>query len=234
MSAFKIALVLIAIGVFVLIVLLMIRAEKSDPSKKRARAEQLGFVPLVEVPSSVQKRAEWLHTHRPTQVLEIRNLAVLERNDFTAFILDILDVGSGEVTALQEDTILVISPELSLPRFTMISKILQGGILWKWVNKALQSLVERQGYELIQMGGPGFNESFLVFTEHPAQTSSFFERIPSSSLPRLSYVTIEAGGDAFSYGQLPLPSQAQSSSQALQSRLQEAERWYQLFRSARS
>lgn len=234
MSAFDFALVLIVIGVFVLIVLLMIRAEKSDQSKKRARAEQLGFLPLVEIPSSVQKRAEWLHTHRPTQVLEIRNLAVLERSDFTAFILDLVDVGGNDVRTLQDDTILMTSPELSLPRFTMVPKIPQGGILAEWVNKALQSLVERQGYELIQMRDAGFNDRFLVFTEHPDRTSSFFERIPSSSLLRLSYATIEAGGDAFSYGQLPLPPQAQSPPQTLQNRLREAERWYQLFHSARS
>jgi hypothetical protein len=138
------------------------------------------------------------------------------------------------VSALQDDTILVTSPELSLPRFTMVPKILQNGILAEWVNKALQSLVERQGYERVQMRDPGFNNRFLVFTEDPAPSSSFFERISISGFPQLSYVTIEAGGDAFSYGQLPLPSQAQSPSQALQSRLQEAERWYQLFRSAQS
>jgi hypothetical protein len=217
-----------------LIVLMMIRARRSDRSRKRARAEQLGFVPLVDVPSSVQKRIDWLHIHHPTQVLEIRNLAALERGDHTVFMFDLLDVGGSEVSALQDDIILVTSPELSLPRFTIVPKILQNGILAEWVNKALQSLVERQGYERIQMRDPGFNNRFLVFTEDPAPSSSFLERISMSGFPQLSYVTIEAGGDAFSYGQLPLPSQAQSPSQALQSRLQEAERWYQLFRSAQS
>ncbi len=229
MSAIKLTLVLIVLGMFALIVLLMIRGERKRRAKRIARAEQLGFLPLAEVPSSIQRRVDWLHTHRAKQKLELRNLATLERGDHSLFLFDLVDVGGDESSTLQGDAMLVVSSDLTLPRFTMMTKIQQAGILAEWANKAIQSLVERRGYQPIRLRDPGIQDRFLVFSDDPTQTASFFERVSFPISRQISYVSIEAGGDAFTFGTIPLPSSGQSTFDSLESSMREAEQWFRLF-----
>lgn len=234
MSALELSLVLIVLGFFVLIVFLSIRGERLKRVRKKARALELGFQPLAEAPSSIQRRIDWLHKHHPSQKLELHNLSVLERADHSLFIFDLMDVGGSEVSALQNDAILVISSALALPRFTMVTKIQQGGILAEWANKAIKALAARQGYQVIPLRDSGIHDRFLVFSADPARTTSFFERFSPPVSRADSYAAIEAGGDAFSYGTLPVPSQTKSAREPLLARVREAEQWLRLFRKAGS
>jgi hypothetical protein len=232
MSILELSLVLLVIGLFALIVLLMIRGEKRTQARKEARARKLGLRPLAEVPSSIQQRINWLYTHSNTQKLELRNLAALEHSDHTLFIFGLVDLGGDGESSLQDDAILVTSSELSLPRFTMMTKVSQAGILAEWANKAIQSFVERRGHHPIKLRDPVSADRFLVLSEDPAQTASFFDRISLSASPQSSYTSIEAGGDAFIYSSLPFPSQRQSPLESLELRMREAEQWFRLFLNA--
>lgn len=231
-SKTEVILVLLVLGLFALIMLLMIRRDKRSRTQKLARAESLGFRPLAEVPASVQRRIDWLHSHQPTQQLEIRNLSMLERGGHTMFLLDLIDTGGEEVSRLQEDLIMVTSSRLALPRFTLLPEIMQNGVLAKWVNQALQSLVERQGYQTIEMHAAGSSQRFLVFTRDQVQTSAFLERLSFASSPDEEYATIEAGGDAFTYGHLPVPTRVGATDDSFTTQIRAAEQWLHLFERA--
>jgi hypothetical protein len=232
MTGIELSLLLFVIGIFTIVVVLMIQSERKRRVRKRNRAVELGFMPIEAIPSSIQDRISWLHSHHPNQKLEIRDLAIRKRTDYTLFLLDLYDTGGDETSSIQADMILLISPQLSLPRFTLIPRISQSGVLAEWVNRALEALISRQGDKLIELQDGHFNRSFMLFGEDQRIVSDFFDRTSFLSTHLNQYVTIEAGGDAFTFGRLSFPSQAQHPGSELNEDLRLVERWFQLFRKA--
>jgi hypothetical protein len=232
MNLIEISLLLVVPAIFALIVIVMIRSERKRRTGKMRRIEHLGFKPISQIPSAIQERVNWLHKHRASQELEIRNLATLERRDYTLFLLDLYDTGGDETSLLQDDLILLISSQLSLPRFTLFPRISQTGILADWANRALQALISRQGDQIIELRDQSFNQSFMLIGDDRAQIAALFDRIRFSSIQEDRYVSVEAGGDAFTYGHLTIPSQAQTKDNELREHLRSVERWYDLLRDA--
>jgi hypothetical protein len=232
MNAIEISLLLIVLGFFAIIVFFMIRGERRRQAKKMSRAEELGFKPIGQIPSSIQERVTWLHKHRPSQELEVRNIATLEGRDSTLFLLDLFDAGGDETSSLQDELILVVSSQLSLPRFTLLPRFSQTGILGNWANHALQALISRQGDQIIELRDQRFNQSFMLLGDDRTQIAAFFDRIRFSSIQQDQYVIIEAGGDAFTYGQFPIPPQAQSTDKGLPEHLRSVERWFHVLQDA--
>ncbi len=72
----------------------------------------------------------------------------------------------------------------------------------------------------------------MLFGEDQKTVSDFFDRTSFLSTTQDRYVTIEAGGDAFTFSRLPFPSQAQPRGTDLNEDFRLVERWYQLFRKA--
>lgn len=223
--------VLAVIAVFVLILLLAIRGERRTRAFKRRRKEELGFQDLSHVPTPVLERVNWLHNRHPTQQIEIRNLTTLERGEYALFLMDLFDPG-GETSTSQEDVLLTVSSQLSLPRFTVIPRIARDGILAEWLDKALRGLINRQGGQSVELRDPHFSENYLLFGDDRDRVASFFNRASFSSVSQSRYAMIEGGGDSFIYARLPLPANGNSPEQALQDRIREVELWFRIFRDA--
>lgn len=164
--------VLLAIGailIFVLFVLFAIRSTKKNREEKIIRARQLGFEPVAEVPQDLQRRIEDLYGNKRNRTLEIRNLHQRREWEQDLYLFDLLDT-ADEDTRMGTDVFGVISRNLALPRFSLITMPSIGGegmlgnLMDKILDKVFAWAANFQGLSRVEFPDqPGFDDRFVVF-----------------------------------------------------------------------
>ncbi len=157
--------VLLAIGVILIFVLFAIRSTKKNREEKIIRARQLGFEPVAEVPQDLQRRIEDLYGNKRNRTLEIRNLHQRREWEQDLYLFDLLDT-TDEDTRMGTDVFGVISRNLALPRFSLItiSSIGGEGMLGNLMDKVFAWAANFQGISRVEFPDqPGFDDRFVVF-----------------------------------------------------------------------
>jgi hypothetical protein len=166
-------LAILVIMVFAGIVALMIRTAKKTREEKADRAQTLGFTPLEDLPPVLIGRLEDLYRGRKNLSLEVRNLFHRREFDRDLYLFDLEDTNDDD-TSLGMDMLGVISRNLALPQFSLISvppldrsKPL-GGLMEKMLDKVLYLAGKYQGLTRVDFPEqPGFEERFVVFGRDP-------------------------------------------------------------------
>ena len=164
--------VLLAIGailIFVLFVLFAIRSTKKNREEKIIRARQLGFEPVAEVPQDLQRRIEDLYGNKRNRTLEIRNLHQRREWEQDLYLFDLLDT-ADEDTRMGTDVFGVISRNLALPRFSLITMPSFGGdgmlgnLMEKILDKVFAWAANFQGLSRVEFPDQsGLDDRFVVF-----------------------------------------------------------------------
>ena len=164
--------------IFILFVLFAIQATKRTREEKNLRARQLGFEPVVEIPQDLQSRIEDLYQNEKDRTLEIRNLHHRREWEQDLYLFDILDT-SDEDSWMGRDVIGVISRNLALPRFSLITipefgkDGVLGNLMEKILDKVFKWAANFQRLSRVEFPDqPGFDDRFVVYgrDEHDVRT----------------------------------------------------------------
>jgi hypothetical protein len=171
-------------------------ATRRVAERKAERAARLGFKPVDPSDTAFQQTIVALHRKRERQQLDPRNVFSRQGQDSTFYLFDLWDT-SGEDSQLIENGVGVISPMLSLPRFSVQPRIPGSGVLANLSNRLLEKAMTVRP-PLALEGCPRFDEHFFVLTPDPPAAQVFLTPALRNRMAALKSGEIEAGGEAFS------------------------------------
>jgi hypothetical protein len=176
---------LLALGIifiFGMIVFLMIRTSRREKMEGDYQLQQLGFSPLETAPLELERRLGDLYD--PTGEREIRVWKVYHRRGFEGDLY-LFDVGDthGETSEIGTEIFCLISPQLALPRFSLITlpdfnrDSLIGGLMDKLLNKVMSFAEDRLQLQRIELPDrPSQAERLIVYGQDPAAVSRTLDR----------------------------------------------------------
>jgi hypothetical protein len=189
-------LLLFGLGIF-----WMIRTSRRRSAQRLERAKSLGFEPLEVLDQAVLQRLNRLYRANHRQELDPRNVFVQHRNDAAFYLMDIVDVGGDESSDLGEDVVVIVSPYLSLPRFSLAPMLKMDGRMGGLMNKAVDRLMDmvgtRQGLVRVPFDQyPEIDDNYIIFGSDPNLLQNFFTSSYMSGFFNIKpKYEITAGGD---------------------------------------
>lgn len=198
---------------FALVIVWMISSDRKRRSRKVEQAQSLGFQPVEKPDPALTNQILALHIHRAGQQREIRNLFFRRTTEGDVYLFDLWDPSGDSSTQIANSAVAVLSPNLRLPRFALISRLEEtgsgvAGLLSRAANWAIRQL--------------GANMWMIAFADDPDFSSHFFVAVPDETsepavraflnadlrcqLLKLVHVHIQAGGNLFTISSYDLNS----------------------------
>ena len=162
MDVVSLLLVLGVLAFFALIVYLMIRSEKKRHRDREQVASSLGFRPLIELESGTAARLIRLHQHSRSQEIQVHHPAERWDGDARILLFDLVDHGGDSVSTLVDCGIAVFSPELNLPRFSLIPRVAEQGRLAEIANRFLEILIKQRRNRIELKKNTHFDERYFL------------------------------------------------------------------------
>lgn len=201
----------LALGVillFTLIIGLVLLAARNSNQQKSSRALELGFEALDAPPDALISRVENLHRRRESQILKISQVYRQRDLNRQIYLFDLADT-RGDDSSLGTEIIGIISRDLALPHFTLISlpEMNNDGFLGQMMDSLLDRFFDWAGkfqkLERVEFPTyPDFDQRFVVYArdKYSAQnlfsgrTGSFLQTCPISLSVTGSgdFLTVEA------------------------------------------
>ena len=163
---------LLVYGIMLLILLFSaslffgVRIRRRSSQDKLGQAQYLGFTPLDGPWPDLLKRLSEIYT-RSSMRLELENVFFLQRGGADIYLYDLRDINSGEAFWFAEDALLIVSPALRLPDFTLLPRP-YGGLTARtpgaWMlERAMMMRVGRVGHTRVVFSDSAwFDERFFV------------------------------------------------------------------------
>jgi hypothetical protein len=203
-----ILIVILVVALFVFILRSSARSRREKLAAQQKRASALGFRPLKQAPPELTARINQLRLS--SQGRQLRLEQVYHRADFDQdfYLVDVVDGGDDQGDWLGPETLVVISPNLALPRFTLVSlpQINEGGIAAEYAGKLLDSafswMAGTLGMERIKISSSaGFENRYVVFGRSQAAVQHLFSPSLTDYLMGVNLpLTVEGEGDLFAAG----------------------------------
>lgn len=183
-------------------ILISISKNREAAKRKTRIASALGFKPLEKAPPPLLEGIQRLHPQISSQALSIEN--IYHRREFEGeYYLFNLDDTSDEDSVWQNgDVIGIISNQLALPRFYLISlpPINEGRWLGRLMDRMLDKVFDWAAahQELTRVTYPnkyGFDDQYALFVEDENTAQSFFsdQRLNSLTGIKIPFQIIAAG-----------------------------------------
>ena len=182
-------------------ILWVIRANRRSSAQRLERAKALGFEPLEELDQAVLQRLNRLYRANHKQDLQPKNVFEQRQNDAVFYMMDIMDTSGDESSDLGEDVVVIVSPYLSLPRFSLAPIPKMDGRMGGLINKAIDQLMDvvgaRQGLVRVPFDQyPEIDENYIIFGSDPDLLMNYFTSSYMSGFFNIKpKYEITAGGD---------------------------------------
>jgi hypothetical protein len=176
---------LLALGIlfiFGMIVVLMIRTSRREKLEQENQLHQLGFTPLQTAPIELERRLGDLYD--PSGEREIRVWQVYHRRELEQDLY-LFDVGDtrGETSEIGTGIFGLISPQLALPRFSLITlpdfnrDSLIGSLMDKLLAKVMSFAEDRLQLQQIEFPDrPNRTEQLIAFGQDPEAVRQTLDR----------------------------------------------------------
>lgn len=193
---------LLALGIlliFGMIVVVMIRTSRREKFEQKNQLQQLGFDPIQSAPLELKQRLEDLYD--PTGEREIQVWQVYQRreSDQDLFVFDAVDT-RGDVSEIGSEMFGVISNQLSLPRFSLVTlpdfdrDSLLGRLMDKMLDKVMSFAEGRLQLERVEMPDrPGQDNRMVIFGQDPDAVRDMLDRVRITSV-RTGDLPLQIGG----------------------------------------
>jgi hypothetical protein len=183
--------VLVVLGfllLFAAIVFFALRSSGNYQAEMNQQIQTLGFQPPESAPARLQSRVEDLFQKREGGELALENVYFRKELDQDLYIFSLYNT-QGEGTELGQDIFGIISSQLSLPHFSLITipefdrGSLVGGLMDKLLDKVMNMAQKHLGLQLIEFPDqPEYQDSFAVFGQNPETVREFLGKNRLGSL----------------------------------------------------
>jgi hypothetical protein len=173
----------LALGVILLFMLFLgfaLLAARNSNQQKSSRALDLGFEKLEAPPDSLLSRVETLHRRRESQKLMISQVYRQRDLNRQIYLFDLEDTQSDD-SSLGSEILGVISRDLALPHFTLISlpEMKNDGFLGQMMDSLLDRFFDWAGkfqkLERVEFPAyPDFDQRFVVFARDKYSVQNLF------------------------------------------------------------
>lgn len=198
----------LVIALFLALFLAAARSRREKMARQEKRVSALGFRPLEKAPPELTDKLSGLRLSDQRRQFQLDH--VYHRADFDQdfYLVDVVDSSDEQDMWLGPETLVVVSPHLALPRFTLISlpEMEDQGIMVDLAEKMLESafswMAGSLGVERIDFpSSPDFETRYVVFGSSQAAVRSLFtpsliDYLMGVTLP----LTLEGEGDLFAAG----------------------------------
>jgi hypothetical protein len=195
-------------GVGLLFVAVVIAAFVQQRRHKQEMLEieqQLGFTRLAQPDPLFTDRMR--RAYPSSDHARFSNLAFLRRDDLTIYLFDVTtrrNSGGRSQSGSDEGVIALISPQLNLPPFLMISHItaLENiGLVAGMVDLALKQVGLSYGYRKVPFAiDSEFDRRYLLLTNNDEAVKAFFNDALVSHLAQTDGYVVRASGDTLLFG----------------------------------
>jgi hypothetical protein len=192
-------LVLGVLALFALIVSLMIWSEKKRNQDREQVARSLGFRPLIELESGTAARLIRLHQHSNSQEIQVHHPAERWEGDARILLFDLVDYGGDSTSTLVDCGIAIFSPELELPRFSLMPRVAEEGRLAEIANRFLEVLIKQRRNRIELKKNTHFDERYFLLGDDHLAIEAFLDEYRLSRLAQASYRHLEADRDCLTY-----------------------------------
>lgn len=194
--------VILILLVFAAIVALMFLQSSREIKKKDERLAQRGFTPIDPVPPEIVTRIIELQPRKPSngQVTKLARKAI---NDGELYVFDLVIPSKNDSDTHYEDSVMVVSPTLRLPRLFLLPLPRLDGKWGGMVNSLVGGIMGMTGnftgMQRIQFPeNPEFNQRFTVLGEDEDQVRAFFNPYRVSLLMGVdNFMMLQTNGDAY-------------------------------------
>lgn len=208
MDYLPLLIVVLVVALFVIMLWGSARSRREKQAAQQKRASAMGFRPLEEPPPELTSRIRQLRLSSQNRQLRLEQ--VYHRADFDQdfYLVDVVDGGDDQGNWLGPETLVVISPNLALPRFTLVSlpEMDQGGVAAEYAGKLLDSafswMAGTLGMERIRISSSdNFENRYVVFGRSQAAVEHLFSPSLTDYLMGVNLpLTVEGEGDLFASG----------------------------------
>jgi hypothetical protein len=225
-----ILLIIIAIGVSIYF---MYNRDRKRGVEKQTAALDMGFQLVKEVDPSLTDRIIQFYKKSKGQNLRVRNVFERSESDATLYLFDLLDYSGESVNYLADGAIMVVSPSLRLPRFSIYPKLGDRSHVSGWADALLEKIATRQMDQIVLGKNPYFEKNYFLTGENEAEVREFLTEYILSHFNDQKFWRIEAGGDLFTFSNLDSRRNIDAGSPLeLRDRQQEALSLFELFRAS--
>lgn len=170
--------IVLFLGLFAAIIFLMVRQSRRQQNEKLSRAKALGFSPVPLPDAGLLERLAGLFGRSPER-LALKNVFERERSGVRLVLFDLEDRSDTDSSMVAEDGLLLLTPSLDLPHFTLLPRPDLGGAWGGLADKIIQKAVDwgagRGGQQLVSFPeNPGFEKRFMVAARDEQAVRDFF------------------------------------------------------------
>jgi hypothetical protein len=228
-----IAVILFIVGLFAIAIWAIV----SQGRKARAKRNYLlgvGFTAVKAPDPALVERFVRLYQKTPQQEIELRRVLQADFRGGLILVFDVWDTGGEETSHVDTAVVGIISPDLDLPRFSLMPHLPfkgpVGGALVQAGERLSGWVASKAGLLPLSFADhPEFEAKFRVFGQNEAQVRQFLspDRLAwLAGLPAL--YKVEAGGDAFALDCYP-DRRNRPPEQEIAALLEDAHRLFDLF-----
>ena len=207
----------------------IIRALKRQKEQKEKARTDCGFVAAPEFVEPLTERLRTVHMHW-TSSHRVRDPWRKSDWGYELFLFD-LRSGSGKSTKLERDQAMVVSKDLALPRFSLLSKAPGEGFMAAMANRAIAWVASKFATQATFPDHPEFDAGYFVFGNDETALRSYFDARRRGRLAEIHRLQAAGNGDAFLFAITPAKSARKPEPEKLQDFLQDARVLYEIFKS---
>ena len=193
------------VGIIALSLILIRRSTENKREKQRKKAASLGFRPLESPPLQLETKINQLRQQDGGNRLQLREVYHRAGFDQDLYLVDVKDVSDDQGAWFGPETLVVLSPNLALPRFALMSlpEMEQypavDDLARPMLEKVFQWAARALGLQRITFPSiPDFDTQYAVFGENEHAVRQLFTNSLTSYLLGLEVpVVLEGDSDLF-------------------------------------
>jgi len=174
---------------------------------RRQRLALMGFSPVAHPDPELSERLSALSRRHGGGRVRVRNVLRKDADGYQLYILD-ATTQRGESASDTQETVVLVSPRLRLPGFSLFPKVEAGGFLAETANRVMVTLLGRMMPAIEMPEHPEFARRYTLFGTDEAGVRAAFSDDILAHLSEAPGLVVEAGGDTLTLARLPMPGKA--------------------------
>jgi gas vesicle protein len=223
-----IVLALVVGGIAAAVTALIRAVKRYDEQRKQARRDQ-GFAEAPEEAERLTERVKAVHMGWSSHH-QVRDPWRKADWGYELFVFD-LRSGSGKSTKLERDQAMVVSSDLSAPRFSLAPKAPGDGFVAQMANKAIAWVASKFAGQAIFPEDPSFDAKYFVFGDSEATLREYFDPRRRGRLAGIEFLQASGSGDAFVFSRTHTKQGKKPDPEKLQDLQQDARTLFEIFKS---
>lgn len=187
--------------IFGLIILVVARASRREKLELDNQLKQLGFEALASVPTGLERRLADLYDPSGKKDIKVRRVYHRRDYDQELYLFDSVD-SSGDGSEIGTEVFGVISSQLALPRFSLITlpdfdrNSLVGGLINKLLEKVMSFAEGHLQLERVEFPGrPDLDDRLVAFGQDPTVVKEMLDRVGMTRIQNAGMLQIAGSGD---------------------------------------